>query len=50
MGLWGLLLLSLLVAGCSDDPETPEERIRAMIAAGEIAVEERSLGDINELI
>ncbi|MCP4995114.1 MAG: hypothetical protein GY934_15245, partial [Gammaproteobacteria bacterium] len=46
----GLLLLSLLVAGCSGDPETPEERIRAMIAAGESAVEERSLGDVKALI
>ncbi|MCP3668498.1 MAG: hypothetical protein GY696_39450 [Gammaproteobacteria bacterium] len=50
MGLRGLLLLLLLVTGCSGDPETPEARIRAMIAAGESAVEERSLGEIKALI
>ena len=40
----------LLLQSCSSDPETPEERIRALIDAGETAVESRDLSEVTALI
>ncbi|MET0116247.1 MAG: hypothetical protein ABW090_02370 [Sedimenticola sp.] len=52
-GRASLLLLSLFAAlllfGCSDG-KTPEDRIREMLAAAEIAAEERSLLDFQKFI
>ena len=40
----------ILLQSCSSDPETPEERIRALIDAGETAVESRDLSEVTALI
>ena len=39
----------ILLAGCSE-PDSPEQRIRQLIADGESAVEDRSLSDLRTLI
>ena len=39
----------LLLAGCGE-PDSPEKRIRQLIADGETAVEARSVGDVRTLI
>lgn len=44
-----LILLMLLLQGCGGDAD-PETRIREMLAAGEQAVESRSLGRVEELV
>ncbi|MES9971153.1 MAG: hypothetical protein ABW092_14050 [Candidatus Thiodiazotropha sp.] len=38
-----LLLIMLLVAGCSDDPLTPEEQLRSLLSEAESYLEERDL-------
>ena len=46
-----LLLVGLfLLSGCGDDPLTPEEEVRQYLDSFEVAVEERSLSEIKELI
>ena len=49
-GRLALLLLVLLLAGCSDEPATPEQEIRAVLAAGELEVEARDLLAIMERV
>jgi hypothetical protein len=44
-----LITVSLL-SGCSDEPLSPEEEVRLYLKSFEIAVEERSLGQVKELI
>ena len=44
-----LLALLLVLAGCTE-PDSPEQRIRQLIAEGELAVEARSLADVRTLI
>lgn len=46
----GLLLCTLLFAGCSGDQASPEARILALLDAAQSAVENRSLHDAAELI
>lgn len=44
-----LLVAALALGGCGEDA-SPEARVRAVIAAGEAAAEERDLGGILELV
>ena len=49
--LAGLLAAALVAgAGCGGEPETPEEQIRAMIAAGEEAVRAHDLPALKAMI
>ncbi len=48
--LLGIGLVIFLTAGCSDSRESPEDRIRALLDAAELAVENRSLSDSVRLI
>ena len=43
-------LTTATLMGCGSDPETPEDQIRALIEAGEIAVEARDLSEVRSLI
>lgn len=46
-----ILLLSMLqLAGCSDDPESPEAEIRRFIDSGVRAAENRSVDGLSELV
>jgi len=42
-------VILLLLAGCGE-PDSPENRIRQLIADGEAAVEARSVGDVRNLV
>ena len=44
------LLLSVAIAACTDDEISPEDEIKAYIAAAEAAAEARSVGALRELI
>ena len=48
----GMLVVALLavLSACTGDPENPEEQIREMIAAGEEAVETRSILTVLDFI
>ena len=50
LGRFALLLLLLSLAGCSDEPASPEEEIRAVLAAGELEVEARDLLAVMERV
>ncbi|MET0088837.1 MAG: hypothetical protein ABW068_02260 [Candidatus Thiodiazotropha sp.] len=41
-----LMLLGLCLSGCSGDPETPENRLRATLEAAEQALQQRDLGAV----
>ena len=49
-GRFVLLLMLLLLVACSDEPVTPEQEVRAVLAAGELEVEERDLLAVMERI
>ncbi|MEJ1496170.1 MAG: hypothetical protein RPU13_06725, partial [Candidatus Sedimenticola sp. (ex Thyasira tokunagai)] len=42
-GLTLLCFSLLMLAGCSEEKVSPEDEIRAMLSAGEVAVESRSV-------
>ena len=48
--LLSVWILGLLLSGCGGEKQTPEARIRALIGAGEAAVESRDLSRVLELI
>lgn len=46
-----LVLLSMLIAACSSPPsDSPEDQIRALVAKGEKAAEEKDLATLKELV
>ena len=48
---WAFVVLALsLIPACSSEPDTPEARVRAYLAAGEVAAEERDLTGLKEMI
>ncbi len=45
-----MLLAWLALAGCAKEPDAPEQQVRAYVAAGEMAVQERQLDQAKALI
>ena len=47
---WGWLIIALVLSGCSSDPGSPDQQIRALVAQAQTAAEARDLGELRGLI